>query len=114
MDNLGLSDVYLDTDINSSCVDIFTVDTNAQNDLLGVYDVYLDTDTNSSCVDIFTVDNNARMYDLCLSDVYLDTYSNSSCFGIFTVSGFLGDLILQSKLSRQKIQIKALDPIHAT
>ena len=54
-------------------------------DLLGVYDVYLDTDTNSSCVDIFTVDNNARMYDLCLSDVYLDTDSNSSCFGIFTV-----------------------------
>ena len=83
-------------------------------DLLGVYDVYLDTDTNSSYVDIFTVDNNARMYDLCLSDVYLDTDSNSSCFGIFTVSGFLGDSILQSKLSRQKIQIKALDPIHAT
>ena len=75
---------------------------------------HLDTDCNSSCVDIFTVDTNARMDVLCLSDVYLDTDSNSSCFGIFTVSGFLGDSILQSKLSRQKIQIKALDPIHAT
>jgi len=34
---------HLDTDCNSSCVDIFTVDTNAQMDLLGVYDVYIST-----------------------------------------------------------------------
>ena len=71
--------------VSGDCVDIFTVDTNAQMDNLGLSDVYLDTDTNSSCVDVFTVDSNARMYDLCLSDVYLDTDSNSSCFGIFTV-----------------------------
>ena len=38
--------VYLDTDGNLSCVDIFTVDSNAQMDLLGVYDVYLDTVRN--------------------------------------------------------------------
>ena len=38
--------VYLDTDGNSSYVDIFTVDSNAQMDLLRVYDVYLDTVRN--------------------------------------------------------------------
>ena len=64
---------HLDTDCNSSCVDIFTVDTNAQMDLLGVYDVYLDTDTNSSCVDISTVDTNAQMDLLGVYDVYIST-----------------------------------------
>jgi len=62
MDNLGHT--------NSSCVDIFTVDTNAQMDDFCLSDVYLDTDSNSSWFGIFTVDINAQMDDLGLYDVY--------------------------------------------